>query len=173
MEDKITTNVTKGVIISLALIVYGLVIYLTGLYTNQSLQYVQYIFLIAGIVWACTSYAKQLNGDVTFGNIFAHGFKTTAVVIVIMCIYTFVSVKILFPEMIDKIMIEARHNMQAQQGLSDDQIDKALDTTREHFVLFAICGIIIMFAIVGAISSLIGAAISKKNPLDPFSQQPI
>jgi len=71
---------------------------------NSAIQYIQYAILCIGIIWSCVSYAKQLNGNVTFGNVFAHGFKTTAVVIVLLAIYTFISVKFLFPDIVDKSM---------------------------------------------------------------------
>ena len=170
MEKQITTPAVKGIIISLLLIVYGLVLYFTDQFANKALGYVQYVILIGGIVWACISYAKQMNSDVTFGNVFAHGFKTTAAITAIMCVYTFISMKFLFPDMVDKIIDVARENMQEQNNLDEAQIDKALEMTREYFMPFAIGGILIMFGIVGAIASLIGAAVSKKKPQDPFGQ---
>ncbi len=172
MENKITSHVVKGVIIALLLIAFGLITYLTGQFANKSLQYIQYVILIGGIIWSCTSYAKQLNGNVTFGNVFAHGFKTTAVITVLTCIYTFIAMKILFPDMADKILSEAKKGME-EKNLSDEDIDKALKMTRDYLVPFAIGGILLMFSIVGAISSLIGAAVSKKKPQDPFAQQPM
>ncbi len=171
MEPKTTTPIVKGIIITLILIVFGLVIYFSGQFGNQSLQYVQYLILIGGIIWSCIYYAKQLNGNTTFGNVFAHGFKTTAVIICLLAVYTFISVEFLFPDMVDKVLDEARKNMEAQKTLTSDQIQTGLDITRRFFLPFAIGGIIIIFAIVGAIASLIGAAVAKKNPQSPFQQQ--
>src|SRR6266496_2379957 len=133
MEQKVTSPVLKGVIITLLLIVFGLIIYFTGQMANKSISYLQYAILCIGIIWSCTSYAKQLNGNVTFGNVFGHGLKTTAVVAALLAVYTFIAVKFLVP--------------------------------------IAIGTILFMFAIVGAISSLIGAAVAKKNPQGPFVQQ--
>lgn len=172
METKITSHVVKGVIIALLLIAFGLITYLTGQLANKSLQYIQYVILIGGIIWSCTTYAKQLNGNVTFGNVFANGFKTTAVITVLLCIYTFIAMKLLFPEMPDKILVEAKKSMQ-EKNLSDEDIDKALKMTRDYLVPFAIGGILLMFSIVGAIASLIGAGVAKKKPQDPFAQQPM
>lgn len=170
MEQKVTTPVVKGLIISLLLIVFGLVIYFTGQMQNTPLQYCQYIILGGGIIWSCTYYAKQLNGNVTFGNIFGHGFKTTAVVTCIILIYTVLALKVLFPDMVDQIIEAARKNMQAQKNLTDDQIQQGLDFTRKFMLVFVIIGIMFFFAIVGAICSLIGAAVAKKNPQSPFQQ---
>ena len=173
METKITTPVVKGVIISLLLIIYGLIIYFTGQMQNQSLSYVQYVIFLAGIIWSCISYSKQMNGNVTFGNLFGHGFKTSAVVTVIVLVYTVISLKFLFPDIVDKSLEMSRKKMEETGKLSDSQIDTQLAMVRDHFLLFAIAGILIFFAIVGCISSLIGAAVAKKNPQGPFANKPM
>jgi hypothetical protein len=170
METTVTKPPVKGLVISLIIIVFSMILYFTGQVTNQALGYLQYVILIGGIIWSCTSYAKQLNGNVTFGNVFAHGFKTTAVVIVLVTIYTILAIKVLFPEMLNIIIEQAKENMRKQPNVTDEQIDKGVDFMKNNFMTFAIAGIILIFGIVGLISSLIGAAVAKKNPQDPFSQ---
>lgn len=171
MEQKVTTPVLKGVIITLLLIVFGLVIYFTNQMENTTMGYIQYVILIIGVIWSCTSFAKQMNGNVTFGNVFAHGFKTTAVVAALLAVYTFISVKFLFPDIVDKSMEIAKKKMESSgNNMSDEQIQRSLDMVRKFFVPFAIGSILVIFAIVGAISSLIGAAVAKKNPQSPFEQ---
>lgn len=172
MEQKVSTPVQKGLIISLILIVFGLVLYFTNQYMNKSLSYLQYVILAGGIIWSCNTYAKQMNGNVTFGNVFAHGFKTTAFVAALMAVYTLLAVKFIFPEMMDKIMEAARQEMLKDGQMSSEQVDQGIEMGKKFFVPFAIGGIIFFFALVGAIGSLIGASIAKKNPQDPFAQQP-
>jgi len=164
MEPKITTPVVKGVIITLILIVFGLVMYFTGQFENRALGSIQYLILFGGIVWGCVQYANQMNGAVTFGNVFSHGFKTTAVIIVLLSIYTFLSFKFIFPDIQEKIIESARQKMESDNKMSDEQIQQAIDLTRKFFLPFAIGGIIIGFGILGALASLLGAAVAKKNP---------
>lgn len=173
MENKVTTPQVKGLIISLILIVYGLAIYFIDGMEHQELSYVQYAIFLAGIIWACVSYSKQLNGNTTFGNLFAHGFKTTAVVTVIVLLYTVLAFKVLFPEMVDKSIEITRQKMIADGKASESQIDQTVNMMHDHFVTFAIVGVVVGFAIMGAISSLIGAAVAKKKPQDPFGNQTI
>src|SRR5436190_10018238 len=130
MEQKVTSPVSKGVIITLLLIVFGLIIYFTGQMGNKSLNYLQYIILIGGIIWSCILYAKQMNGNVTFGNVFGHGFKTTAVVAALLAVYTFIAVKFLFPDIVDKSMDIARKKMEESRNMSDEQIQQSLDMVR-------------------------------------------
>jgi len=173
MENKVTTPQVKGFVISLMLIIYGLIVYFVDGMKHPELSYVQYAIFLAGIIWACISYSKQMNANVTFGNLFAHGFKTTAVVTIITLIYTILAFKVLFPDMVDKSIEVTRQKMEADGKASDSQIEQTVGMMRDHFTLFAVVGVIIGFAIMGAISSLIGAAIAKKKPQDPFGNQVI
>lgn len=171
MEKKITTPVVKGVLISLALILLGLVLYFTGQIMNQGLAALQYVILAGGIIWGCISYSKEMNNNVTFGKVFSHGFKISAVVTVIIIVYSVLSFKLIFPEMMDMALSKTRESL-AQKNMSDDQIETAVNMTKKFFIPFMIAGILAFFMIVGLISSLIGAAVSKKNPQSPF-QQPV
>ncbi|TDH27063.1 DUF4199 domain-containing protein [Segetibacter sp. 3557_3] len=170
MEKNVTTPVVKGLIISLALIVYGLALYFTGQSMNQGLGSVQYLILVGGIIWSCISYANQMNNNVSFGNVFAHGFKTTAVTTVIVIIYSVIAFKFLFPDMMDMAMEKTRETL-AEKNMTDEQADQAISMTKKFFVPFMIAGILFAFMIAGVISSLIGAGIAKKNPRDPFVNQ--
>ena len=170
MENKITTPVVKGLIISLVLIVIGLGIYFGGLMQNKSVGFLQYIVLIGGVIWGCIIYANQMEHNVTYGNVFAHGFKITAVITVIMIIYTVLALSFLFPEMKDIALQQARENMEKSGNITDEQVDKALGLTSKFFTTFAIAGILVGFLVIGLVSSLIGAAVAKKNPQNPFQQ---
>ncbi len=56
--------------------------------------------------------------------------------------------------------------------LSESDMEKGLEMTKKFFLPFAIGGSLVVYLILGTIGSLIGAAISKKNPNPtPFEQQ--
>ena len=137
---------------------------------NSTLSYLQYVILCGGIIWSCVSFANQMKGNVTFGNVFGHGFKTTAIVAALILIYTFIAVKFLFPDMVDQAIAMTKTKMESQKNLSDEQIQQSLDMVKNNFLVFAVIGIVVGFAIIGAVSSLIGAALAKKNPKDPFAR---
>ena len=173
METKVTTPLIKGIIITLILIVLGLIVYFIDKMKHQELNYIQYVLFLAGIIWSCVTYSQQLNANVTFGNLFAHGFKVTAVITALMLVYTVLALNFLFPDIVDKSIEVTRQKMEADGKASDSQIEQTVNMMRDHFTLFAIVGVVIGFAIMGAVSSLIGAAVAKKKPRDPFSNQPI
>lgn len=171
MEKKITSPAVKGIIISLFLIVFALAIQFLNLSRNKGLSSIQFIILFAGIIWSAVSFARQLHGNVTFGNVFVHAFKTAAAVTAIMVVYTIISIKFISPEIINQAMEEARTQMEAK-NMSDDQIDTAINFTKKFFVPLTAGGVLFFFLLAGVIAALIGAAVSKKNPQEgPFVQQ--
>jgi len=162
MEQKITTPATKGVIISLIIIVIALATTFLNQKVNGSFQWVGYLVFLAGIILSITYYGKQVDYQSTFGNYFAHGFKVSAIVTIIMIFYVVIFMA-LFPEFKEKAMEEARKGME-NKNLSDEQIDKAFEFTRRFFTVLLIGGTLVYYLFIGAIAALIGAAITKKNP---------
>jgi len=168
MENQVTTHIVKGLILSVISILFSIVIYLFNLYEMSALSYVNYAVFIGGLVYGGVLYSNQNGHNVTFGNLFAHGFKTTAVVIVITSIYTVLAFKVLFPEMLEKVLDLSRKQMLQNPKMTDEMIEQAMSMTKKFFIPFALGGAIIGTGILGAIGSLIGAAVAKKKP-NPFS----
>jgi hypothetical protein len=164
MENKPTAPWLIALVTSLALIVFSLVIYFTDQLANKYMTYVFNGLIIVVIIWACIQYAKQMNGDVTFGNIFGFGFKIAAGIAAIMCVYTFISVKFIHPEIVEKTIDIARAEMEKKPEISTEQIDTFVNMMSKSFLLFAIIGYLFNTAFWGAIASLIGAALARKNP---------
>ncbi len=163
MEQTVTSSTTKGVVISLILIVIALATYFLNMNTSSALQYISYAIFILGIIWSVNIYGKQIDHNSTFGNYFAHGFKIAALVTAIMVIYIVIFVY-LFPDIRDKAMDAARTKMQSQGQMSQEQITQALGFTKKFFMVFIVAGTLLGYLIFGALASLIGAGITKKNP---------
>lgn len=167
MENQVTSHIIKGLLISAFFIVFSVCIYVFNLYEISWLAWISYAVLVGALVYGAILYSNQNKHNVTFGNLFAHGFKTTAVVIVITSVFSFISIKFLFPDMIDKVLEISRKQMEKNPQMTDEIIDKAMEMTKKFFLPFAIGGGIITNGIIGAIGSLIGAGIAKKDP-NPF-----
>lgn len=167
MENTITSHIVKGAILSAISIVLSVVVYVFNLYEMSWLSWINYAIFIGGLIYGAILYANQNNNNVTFGNVFAHGFKTTAVVIVITVLYTVLSTKVLFPDMVDKIVDMTRKKMEENPQMTDEMIEQAVTMTKKFFLPFAIGGALIGTGILGAIGSAIGAGVAKKNP-NPF-----
>lgn len=169
MEKKPISHMIAGLIIAAILIVFSLIVNFTGQATNKALGWFTYLIIIIGIVIFVILYSNAKNNQVTFGNLFSYGFKMTAFITLVFIVYMIVS-NYAFPEFKNKIMDAARQQMEDQNKMSGDQIDKAMDMMNKYYLVFAIGGSIVMMAIVGAISSLIGASVAKKKPVNPLDQ---
>jgi hypothetical protein len=169
MENQVTTHIVKGLILSVISIAFSIVVYVFNLYDMSALSFVNYAIFIGGLVYGAVLYSNQNGHNVTFGNLFAHGFKTTAVVIVITSVYTILAFKVLFPDMLEKVLDLSKKKMLENPKMTDEMVDQAMSMTRKFFIPFALGGAVIGTGILGAIGSLIGAAIAKKNP-NPFSE---
>ena len=171
MEKKKSAIWTPAIIIGLISIVYGLVLYFMHQMDNKSLGWIGYLIFIIAVCIACNQYAKSLNGNVTFGNVFGYGFKVSAAVALIMIVWSILMFKVIFPDLQSELMQKQTAEM-IKKGMSQDQIDKAMQVINKFFMIFMIGGAILMYAFLGAIASLIGAAVAKKNPQadNPFQQ---
>jgi hypothetical protein len=170
-ENKAITHVTAGIIIGAVLILLScLTIYLTkGDNSNSALQWLNYIIMIAGLIIFINLYGKSRDYRETFGNLFSYGFKTTAVFTLLLLAFV-VLFNIIFPDFKEKGFEMARQKMEEEGKLSDTQIDQGIQMVKKYFWAFAIGGTILANLIVGAIGSLIGAAITKKRPYNPLDQ---
>jgi hypothetical protein len=168
MENQVTTHIVKGLILSVISIAFSIVVYVFNLYDMSALSFVNYAIFIGGLVYGAVLYSNQNGHNVTFGNLFAHGFKTTAVVIVITSVYTILAFKVLFPDMLEKVLDLSKKKMLENPKMTDEMVEQAMSMTRKFFIPFALGGAVIGTGILGAIGSLIGAAVAKKNP-NPFS----
>ncbi len=162
MEQTITPTSTKGIVIGLILVVLALITYFLNIEVNGPLQWVGYAVFLGGIIWSVISYGKQVNYNSTFGNYFAHGFKVAALVTAIMIIYVIVFV-ILFPEFKEKALVEARKKMVEKNQLTEDQITAGVQMTKKFFMVFLVGGTLVGYLFFGALASLIGAAVTKKE----------
>ncbi len=171
MQNQVTSHIVKGVILSVISIAFSIITYVFNLYEMSALSYISTALVFVGLIFGAILYANQNNNNVTFGNVFADGFKTTAVLIVISSIYTVLAFKVLFPDMLEKVLEISRKKMMENPKMTDDMIEQAMGMTKKYFIPFALGGSIIGTGILGAIGSLIGAAVAKKNP-NPFENNP-
>ena len=171
MQQATTSTITKGLIIGLIMIAISIFESFMGIKMNGSFQWIIYLVFFAGIILAILQYGKQIDHNSTFGNYFAHGFKVTAMVTILMIAFLIIFLSV-FPEFKEKAMEEARKNMSANDNRSQEQIDRAMELTRKFFMVFLIGGALLAYLVMGAIASLIGAAVTKKNPrpIDDLNQ---
>ena len=167
------SHITKGFLLALVLIVVSVIGHVLNIDLETWFGWISIAIIIIAIIWSVTFYGKQLNNNVTFGNLFAHGFKVTAVAICITFVYTLLSVYVLFPDSIDKVVQKGIEKAVEQGKMTSDQASQNMAMIKKITTISILAGYVIFSAVVGAIGSLIGAAITKKKPQDPFGNQVI
>jgi len=171
-ETKIMSPQIKGLLIALVVIILHIAGYFTGLgFTTTWYNWVVNLVLLAAIIFACVHFANQKEGFVTFGNVFLHGFKISAVITIIMLVYTLLAFTVLFPDMKEKIF-EMQAAQMEKQGMDEDKMEQATSAMKNFFWPITIGVTIFGTLIWGAISSLIGAAVAKKKKFNPLDQMP-
>lgn len=169
MEKKPMTAVFAGLILGLIMIVLSLITNFTGMYLQSWNQYVGFAIIVGGIIWAVYNHGKETGNTTPFGGLFAFGFRVTAVVTCLMILYT-VLAGTLFPEVKTKIIEVARQQALQQPNANEAQIEQGMNMFAKNYTLFLIMGILFWYLIIGAISSLVAAAITKKKTQNTFDQ---
>ncbi|MFL5787295.1 MAG: DUF4199 domain-containing protein [Flavisolibacter sp.] len=170
-NNKPISHITAGLIIGSALIVLSLIsIYVfKGGDNSRYTQWLTYIVICAGLIVFISLYGKANDYALSFGDLFAYGFKATAVYALI-SIGFIILFNLMVPDFKEKGIEMARQNLEDQGKLTDTQIEQALQFTRKYFWAIAIGRALIGNLIIGAIGSLIGAAVTKKRPKNPLEQ---
>jgi hypothetical protein len=164
MQTKITTHFTKGLIIGLFMVLLGTSFQVLNIY-KPWVQYVTMGIYAASIIWSCYSFSNDMKGEVSFRQIFSHGFKTASIVTLI-SIAAFIITYLIMPEIKEKSLQIAREEMAKDPRMTEEIINQSINWTDKFFLVFGIVGSLFGFALSGAISSLIGAAVSRKTPKD-------
>ena len=170
-ENKIVSPQIKGLIISLIIIVIGIAGYFSDLAFESWFNWVANGIFFLAIIFACIHFANQKEGYVNFGNIFLHGFKATLVATIVLLVYSLLAMNVLFPEMKEKIFEMQQAEME-KRDMPEEQMETAMNMMKKYFMLFMVLGVIFGNLIIGCIASLLGAAFSKKNRVNPLDQLP-
>ncbi|WP_426587698.1 DUF4199 domain-containing protein [Mucilaginibacter sp. R-33] len=138
---------------------------------NSSLKYLNFLPFIAFLLLTQKEYKDQLGGYITYGEGFLSGFLYAIFTGVFVAVFTYVYYAILSPEMVNKALTASRAQMEAKGNLSQDQIDNALSMVSKYFAVIATVSVVFIYAIFGAIVSLISAAVFKneRSPFDTVS----
>lgn len=162
MEKKVTTHIVKGLIIGLVIFALSTILQVFNI-QDKWVQWAILALFMAAIVWADISFSNDMDSNVTYGKVFVHGFKTTTIVTLI-SIAGFLLIYLIMPEIKDKALLIARTEMEKDPKNTEDMIDTAMKMVDKFFLAFGIGGTLLSYMFFGAIASLIGAAIAKKNP---------
>ncbi|MDB5205635.1 MAG: hypothetical protein JWR72_710 [Flavisolibacter sp.] len=172
MEEKKQVNpLIAGVIISLIIIVFSITLSLTGGGDPKG-GWISYLIIIGGLVFFIKRYGDAKNNKVTFGELFSYGFKATTMIVLLFVAFLFV-LSFVTPELKQKVLEATQLEMEKQKNVTDEQIRTITDGINKYFWVFLIGSTMFVFVLIGCIGSLLGAAITRKQPKNPFEQTSI
>lgn len=152
-----------GFITALVGVVYSLILMITDLGDNRWLSTLAYIILIAGMVLAMKQYKASNYGYMSYGQGLGIGTIVSGIFGLLSGIFTWIYTTYVDPEYMDRMMLKQEAAM-LEQGLSQEQIDAAMEVTQNfQGPLVMILGATIGAIVIGFILSLIIAAIMKNN----------
>jgi len=163
-SERKQTHVMYGCITGLVTIVFYLVLYVTKLSFKDGMQYVPYIPFLGGIILNGINFSKANGGAVTFGNVFGSCFKASIIVTLFAVAWMILSMYI-FPEMKTQMLEVMREKMAKNPQMTDEMLDKSMGWMQKNFTTIMVSGALFGELIGGALFSLVGAAVAKKNAL--------
>ncbi len=170
MEKKPLTPVAAGLIIGLTSVVLFLVYYFTGIIFQQGVMaWLPLAVFVVLIIVFIIQWSNAKNNFVTFGNCFGFGFKAVCIATLISFFFVLAFIY-LSPEYKDQMLRAMKDNMRQNKQVTDEQVEAGMDMVSNHFMLITLGGSLAGNLFFGTIAALIGAAIAKKKPFDPFTQ---
>lgn len=163
-KSAFSTALKYAIITSLAMFIFSIVMYITGMYLNSTLNWLSYILLLAGLVFAVKDRRdKDLGGLISFGEGFKTGFLFCLITGAIGAVFGVIMMNVIAPDMIGEILKKAETDM-INKGLPDAQIQVAMEWTRKFMNPLWIAIWSLVFTIIfGSILSLLVAGILKKE----------
>jgi hypothetical protein len=162
-------SLTYGIFLSIVMIVFTLVLYLLNMSTEKWPRYINFIFILAGVIMAAVAYKnKYQSGFITYSQSLTVGFMTGLFAAIISSVFTFLFISYLGEAYIADLLEIAEEEMLASSpDLSDEELDMALNFSRKLMnplwitiiSFFSTVFFSLLFALIGSIF------IKKEQPL--------
>lgn len=174
MENKRSSLLTpaliySGIIIGV-IIVHSIVIDILELNFSTYNQVAGFVLPLIGIALAIYGFRKEYNNNaISYQRALGFGVLVAFMVGLVLAVFSFIYTHYINPDLLEMGMQMAEEKM-IQRGMSEEAIERAMQM-QERFrtpALMIIAGTLYT-TVIGAIFSLIAAAIIKKEPEHPFT----
>jgi len=122
-----------GLYLGVTLIILSLVFYVLDLQGQSWTAYVNYLFILGGVVLASVTYRdKYLNGFITYGQSFSTGFLAGLFAAIIGAIFTYFFMVYLGEEFVNTMMEQAEEKiLESNPDIGDEELELALSWTKK------------------------------------------
>ena len=160
-----------GIITGIVMIAASLfAFYYLHLPTKSNFLLIVYSIYSVGIVLTLLRYYKSDIPNKKFKDYFSEGFKAFIVVVLFMVIYTFIFVKT-NPSIIASFITENNKLLLAEGNRTEAEISANEDKIKSMFLLSMVMGATIIYLIIGALISVLGAGfLSQKSKQLPNAE---
>lgn len=165
MEKPSTARIALkwGLVSAVLIIIYTVVLYMTGLFKTPSLSWISFLLLLLGIFLAMREFKTLNSGYMSFSEGLGLGTLMSAVTGLLGSIFSYIYTNFIDTTIMQQMSDLQREQMESQ-GLSSEQIDQAMEmaakfTSPSMIFLFGIIG----YVFFGFIFSLIVSAIVKNS----------
>jgi hypothetical protein len=159
-----STGVKYGLYMGLALAVFAIATFATGVFTNQFIGYASWLIVIAGVVLGLREYKSLNQGFMSFKHGVGVGAWAGLVGGVLEAIARFVYVS-LNPQITDQLIAFARAELEKNPDVPAEQVDMAMNMTTSMMSAPAMSGLSLVGTLVLAvIVALIASAVMKQDP---------
>jgi len=134
-----------------------------GVDPNSPIKYIGFLPFILFLFLAQVEFKNSLGGFLTFGQGFSAGFRYALFAGILSAIFIYLYLAVLSPDVFEKSLQTQRDQMIAK-GMSEDQVNKCIEIGKKIGPAMGAFVSAIFYAAIGAVISLIGAAIFKKEP---------
>jgi len=164
-KTQLSVAMQNGLLIALALILYNLLLYVSGMLENILMGYLGYFIFIGGLVWGIKSYRdKQLGGIISYGEALGSGTLISLFAAIILAVYIFVFFEYIEPDMMENQMDKVAEDLY-EQGISDEQIEMGMKYSRMFSAPWVLAlGTVMSYVFFGFLFSLIISIFLKKKP---------
>ena len=159
--------ITYGLYAGFVLIIFSLLVQMTGQVANRPLGMVSYIILIGAIVMAQKYYKQEGDGYLEYRTGLGLGTLLTLVAGALNTFVMYLYVRFIDDSMMQLLMDKQLEEME-KRGMSDEEIDMAMgwtETFMQPEILFPIG--LVSFVFIGFVISLVVTAFTKKPKAAP------
>ncbi len=160
-EQKKNLTFKYGLPTSIAMIIAAFVTLLSKSEENTIVNYIPIILLFTGIFISAIMYRKLNSGKADVGELFGNGFKMTALITIIMVLWTAVAFKI-FPDAKERA-IQAGMRSMVEQKYTEKELTDGVQIMRDNFTIYNIFGVLFTYIIAGALCSFMAAIFVRRK----------
>lgn len=175
MEQKSTfwrTAMIYGLYIGVILMLYSVILYVTGQTQNKTLGYLSFILYPVCIILAQINYRdKELGGFISYSQALGFGVAVMFFSGILTALYTIILYSFIDPGLIDQIKMMQEEAM-LQKGMSEDQIEAAMAISGKMFTpgwlsIMGMFGSVLIGTLIALITSI---WIKKEDNQDAFDE---